>query len=204
MASKLTKVKLLEWVTYLAPLLIGIGIFSLCAYLQIVRGEDIVKFYKENMRASFFAGFLTLGSFLLSLKTGIVIKIKENVYDKEGYQKKVSAARLAGSDQSVYGPLRRLSRVLSAAVLAALVCSVLQLTLGLLTDWWAAALCLSFAAVAIALLLTAFYLIQVNLNSWFDFLDDEANSAHTKRQFDQPEQLTKAESSSGESVQKVK
>lgn len=175
------KIKFVEASTYLIPILIGIGIFLTCAYLQLELNEDVAKFYKENMRASFFAGFLTLGSFLLSLKTGIVIKIKENVYDKEAYQKKVSDAKTAGSSQTVYGPLRRLSKVLSAAVFAALLASVMQLTVGLLSTWWAAALCLSVAAFAIAMLLAAFLLIQVNLFSWFANLDDEAETAHKKR-----------------------
>jgi hypothetical protein len=45
----------------------------------------LVRFYGENIRGSLFTGFLTLGGFLLSLKTFIIVKMKENVYDDERY-----------------------------------------------------------------------------------------------------------------------
>ena len=38
---------------------------------------ELVQFYVQNLRSSLFAGFLTLGGFLFSAKTFIVIKMKE-------------------------------------------------------------------------------------------------------------------------------
>lgn len=175
------KPNLITLVIWILPLLTGVIVFAICAYLEKKVCVNITDFYQKNMRSSLFAGFLTMGSFLLSLKTGIVIKIKENVYDKEVYQEKVDEAQAEGVITSVYGPLRHLSKVLSAAVFAALLASVLQLTVGLISSWWAAATCLSAASVALALLLTAFILIQANLSKWFEFLDEEAVKAKEKR-----------------------
>jgi hypothetical protein len=164
--------------SYSVPILLGSAIFFLCYYLKS-NGTPLTDFYQKNMRSSLFAGFLTLGSFLLSLKTGIVIKIKESVYDKEGYQSKFATGLVSGSPMSVYGPLRRLSKMLSSAVLSALVTAVFQLTIGLLDYWWAVAICLSSATIAISLLLFAFMLIQINMHKWFDYLENEAAKART-------------------------
>lgn len=160
-----------EILIYTLPLLLAIAIFGLC-YLLYSNCIDITTFYSEKMRGSLFAGFLTLGSFLLALKTGIVIKIKEGVYDKPDYQKKVLEIPELKGKISVYGPLRRLSRVLSVAVLSALITSALQLTLGLFNDWRATAVCLSFATFAMSTLIASFILIQMNLATWFDLMEE--------------------------------
>lgn len=159
-----------EVVTYVIPLAAACGVFGLCYYLHS-EGNNIATFYGDKMRASLFAGFLTLGSFLLALKTGIVIKIKEGVYDKEEYQAKVlTNGELSG--QTVYGPLRRLSRLLSVAVFSALASSAVQLTLGLLECWWAASIAVSIATFALLTLMASFILIQVNLGTWFDLMEE--------------------------------
>lgn len=181
MNSQSLKVKAQVLLNYVAPFVVGALIFVLCLRLEQLCIADVAEFYQKNMRASLFAGFLTLGSFLLSLKTGIVIKIKENVYDKLGYQEKVDKAQATGVQTTVYAPLRRLSKLLSAAVLSVLFASALQLTLGLFSMWWAAAICLSMAAIALTFLLEAFVLIQKNLLDWFEFLDEEATKASSDR-----------------------
>lgn len=49
--------------------------------------SELVLFYEKHLRGNLFAGFLTVGGFLLSLKTFILIKLKENVYDHKEYRK---------------------------------------------------------------------------------------------------------------------
>lgn len=164
------ELKFAEVLTYLVPLVFSIVVFVLCFFIEAEQG-GVAMFFAEKMRASIFAGFLTLGSFLLALKTGIVIKIKEGVYDKKEYQEKIlSAAELAGA--TIYGPLRRLSRLLSVAVFSALSTSALQLSLGLLTYWWAASICLSVATFALLVVMASFLLIQANLGTWFDLMEE--------------------------------
>ena len=159
--------------TYGLPFVVGVAVFFVF-YLLARNSVNPVIFYQEKMRGSLFAGFLTLGSFLLSLKTGIVIKIKENLYDQGPYQDAVEKAIEQGSNMTVYGPLQRLSRLLATAVLSALIASVLQLTLGLLGEWWTVAICLAAAATAITFLMFAFTLIQMNMRDWFKYLEEVA------------------------------
>lgn len=169
-----------ELYTYIIPLILCIGVFFLCRYFALNKKEDIFEFYSKNMRASLFAGFLTLGSFLLALKTGIVIKIKEGVYDKEEYQKNIIEQQKTKSEATVYGPLRRLSRLLSASVFFALLSSALQLTVGLFPNWISAAICISISAFSISILMVSFIIIQVNLSTWFDLMEDDFNKKNPK------------------------
>jgi hypothetical protein len=132
------------------------------------------KFYAENMRGSLFSGFLTLTGFLFAVKTFIVINMKKEMYDTEAYRARVWQRRNFQSELTVYGPLRRLGRLLLFAVLLSVSTSVSQLTLGLIQAWWAAAICLTLAGATITLLVWILFLIRTNLNEWFGLIEEEA------------------------------
>jgi hypothetical protein len=157
---------------YGIPLLFGGCIFGLVYWLQTKLNVNVTDFFDKNLRASLFAGFLTMGGFLLSLKTGIVIKIKESVYDNDIYLQKVKDRAEIDSSITRYGPLKRLSRVLSVSVFFCLIASISQFTLGLASTWWSTAICLAVATFAMGLLIASFVLIQMNLSQWFEFLEE--------------------------------
>ena len=131
-------------------------------------------FYGKSLRGSLFTGFLTLGGFLLSLKTFIVVNMKKEVFDTEDYkaeweeQKKLDAANKMGPR---FEPLRYLSTTLFLSIASCVITSVLQLTIGLADIFWAAIICLWAALVSVLFLLRSLWLIRVNLNRMFDFLD---------------------------------
>lgn len=99
------KSKFLAIIVYAVPFLLGATVFVVFAIVDS-RDPAATSFYQDKMRGSLFAGFLTLGSFLLSLKTGIVIKIKEQLFDQPEYHKIVANAQADGVNDTVYGPLR--------------------------------------------------------------------------------------------------
>jgi len=160
---------------YAIPTLMALLAFGGCYYMANYLVCDFHGFYAKNMRGSLFAGFLTLGSFLLALKTGIVIKIKEGLYDKESYQKLFNERReiFKNEKNTLYGPLRRLSKLLSLSVLSALITAILQLSIGLYPHWITASICISMAVFAISILLVSFYFIQVNLSDWFNHIESD-------------------------------
>lgn len=157
---------------YLIPLLMSVMTFVACGYATLYLNWNIPDFFAKNMRGSLFAGFLTLGSFLLTLKTGIVIKIKEGLYDSTAYKKRLIEQRQINKQLSAYGPLRRLSRLLSWSVFSALISAAFQLTIGLIPHWIAATLCLAIAVFAMSILLSSFFLIQINLSDWFNLMEE--------------------------------
>src|ERR1700742_564175 len=77
-----------------------------------------VKFYREALRTPFFSGFLTVGSFLLTLQTTILSRIKE-IYDSPEYEKRWEqhqeqrrTANRQAKQTPFYGPLRNLGLAL--------------------------------------------------------------------------------------------
>lgn len=135
---------------------------------------DVAKladYYEKNIRGHLFAGFLALGGFLLSLKTFIVVNMKENVYDNEQYQKSWRDKKKINPDLKLYTPLKELSDLLFYAILAAIVAAIFQMTLGLYSHWLAALICLSSAVYAVVLLVESLMLIKKNLDTWFSHLE---------------------------------
>lgn len=134
-------------------------------------------FYATNLRASLFAGFLTLGSFLVAVNTFIVVNLKKEVYEHKLYKKRVQDARRSDPKASFFGPLRRLSELLFAAILLALVTAISQLTVGVLIPHWGSALfCLCLAGITVVLLLFVLWQIRQNLNDLFVFLEAAADA----------------------------
>lgn len=140
-----------------------------------VDGSVFSEFYAKNLRGSLFAGFLTLGGFLMSLKTFIVVNMKKEVFDKPEYEKlwlsaKANNPHTAGMR---YGPLRYLASTIFIAIVCCISTATAQLTLGLFPCFWTAVICLWAAAVAIGVIIRSLLLIRENLNRMFEFLDEE-------------------------------
>lgn len=156
------------------------ALFSYCdpiASKQIYceRFDAFWSFFNANIRASLFAGFLSLGGFLLSLKTFIIVNMKKDVFDTEKYKKtweEQSKFDRNGKVGKRYDPLRELSNVLFAAIVTAIGTAVLQITVGLRESFWTTFICLWAVTFATALLLTCLWLIKSNLNTMFLHLDD--------------------------------
>lgn len=135
--------------------------------------EAVPDFYAKNIRGSLFAGFLTVGSFLLSLKTFIIVKLKENIFDSEAYRKNLEKQRKLDKNISLYGPLKRLSRIIFFSISSAIFASIIQLSIGLIQHWTATFLCIFFSVFAIGMLTATLLLIRKILDRWLDDLEDE-------------------------------
>lgn len=136
------------------------------------------EFYATHLRGSLFAGFLTLGGFLLSLKTFIIMNMKKEVYESEAYRKRWERMSKMSSKkskvESLYSPLRDLSTALFAAILFCVITAVSQLTIGLFSNIWTSIFCIWTAIVAVTLLLWCMFIIRANLNSMFEEFDRAA------------------------------
>lgn len=125
-------------------------------------------FYGDKLRASLFAGFLTLGGFLMSLKTFIVVNMKKEVFDTPQYREKFEANK-DGVEQ-LYDPLKELTNVLFSTIALCITTAVMQLTLGVIDYFPAAVFCLAAAASSVMLLSWCLCLIRKNLLYLFDHI----------------------------------
>ena len=129
--------------------------------------QPFQSFYADKLRASLFAGFLTVGSFLMSLKTFIIVNMKKEVFDTQGYKKKFAAT----NSGKLYDPLRQLSDMLFATIVTCIIASISQLTIGLIPTVLTSIIPISIAIIAIILLSWSLYLIRTNLESMFEHID---------------------------------
>lgn len=133
-------------------------------------GFDLPTFYAAKLQTPLFIGFLTIGGFLLSLKTFILVKLKEDLYDSPVYLSRYQERKCLNADLTLYGPLKRIGNFLIYCVLGALVTSSLQFSLGFIEHRVASAVCMSVAGMTLSLVFMAWWLIRQNLNTWFDLL----------------------------------
>lgn len=135
----------------------------------------IIASYGSRLQVPLFTGFLTLSGFLLSLKTFILIKLKEDLYDLPQYKKRLDERRLANPSVklTLYGPLSRLGTFLIYSVACALGTALAQLTIGFLPGKLPVAICLSLAGITTGLVGVAWWQIRGSLQNWFELLEDQ-------------------------------
>lgn len=172
---------LVSLVTIATAMVASIYFYNLCGGLSVSKIISCHKptvffeFYSKNLRGSLFAGFLTLGGFLMSLKTFIVVNMKKEVFDKPEYLVQWQAARKnnPNTEEFKYAPLRFLASTIFIAIVSCISTATAQLTIGLVPSFWTALICMWASAVSIAIILRSLILIRKNLNRMFDYLDDE-------------------------------
>lgn len=135
---------------------------------------DMLTFFQDKMCQPLFAGLLTTAAFLFSLKTFIIVTMKQNVYGTTEYEKGWREKLAIDPAIKRYQPLRNFALLLFLSVLTSLVSAVAQFTLGLVPNPIAAVVCLSLAAWSIIMIFISLIFLQINLQSWFRFLDDSS------------------------------
>lgn len=144
--------------------------------------KNVVEFYGSSLRASLFSGFLGLGGFLLSLKTFIVVKMKEGLYDHKLYRARYAETKKAnpGNAGQLFDQLGKLRGLLFASIVCSLITATLQITLGLAEHRVAVILCLAAAGFTIAMLAQSLIQINGNLQTWFQYLEIDAQEQEKK------------------------
>jgi hypothetical protein len=128
---------------------------------------SLYEIYEKKLQVPFFTGFITLGSFLLTLKTFVIVKLKESLYDSESYTDIIEKHRSLDPNLPFYDPLNNLARFLVYAVIMSISTAASQMTLGFLPFNWAAAICISLAVTTLYLVLIAWWNIKRNLSDLF-------------------------------------
>lgn len=140
-------------------------------YLSVPNICTATTYFGEKIRPSLFTGFLTVGSFLLSLKVFIVVKFKETVFDSKEYKERLVNLRKVDPNIQHYAQVRNLSSVLFLSIASAISASACQLTLGLIEKPAAMLVCVFAAAFAGAMLLQTLLLIRKILGEWLDHME---------------------------------
>jgi hypothetical protein len=127
-----------------------------------------------KLQGSLFTGFLTVASFLLSLKAFILLRMRQDVLDTKTYQEHVKA--VAGSIADLYRPLKNLSDLLIWTVGASLLCSLSQLTISFIKPPYGSYACAGFAVGAFALVVACWHHLAANIRAWVEAVEREHKS----------------------------
>lgn len=175
---------------------------SLCTAqepLTCVLMSRITTFYAASLRGYLFTGFLTLGGFLLSLKTFIVVNMKKEVFDSNEYfERWRQRFNLNGAIGSLYQPLNELSSWLHYAILSCVLTSVSQFTIGLFENLVATIFCMWAAVFSIGLLLICLWRIRDNLHFMFEHLET-SSAARAKKAAEEEAENDASDNGSGAS-----
>lgn len=132
----------------------------------------VIDVYSANARTPLFTGFITMASFLLTLKSTILQRLKDG-FDSAKHQEAYRIAKEHGVEGRYYESLSNMSSALSITVFMALVASCSQLTLGFIRSAFTFAFCVSLPFVTLVLLIHLWRQISLAHNKWIDKIEDE-------------------------------
>lgn len=145
-------------------------------------GDTAVKLYGEKLQMPMFTGFLTLAGFILSLKTNILLRLQNDLFDKPLYKERIErASALEGQPISRFEPLINLGNYLVWTVFACLAASLAQVTFGFIKNRWSVGVALAAGFVAFVFTLFAWFAIRANLQVWFDLLKEGEQAEQKKK-----------------------
>lgn len=129
--------------------------------------EKFFDFYHKNLRGYLFSGFISVGSFLLSLHTFVIINIRDKVFATPEYKNTFSEANRIPLDKikdaDLYKPLDNLSSFINTSILFSLTTAIAQFTIGLSTNLYACLFCVWLAILTIFFLLHCLIIIRQNI-----------------------------------------
>ena len=132
-----------------------------------VTGANFYEFYQKNLRGYLFSGFISVGSFLLSLHTFVIINMKDKLFSTEGYKEKFAIANNISKNQidekALFRPLDRLSCFLNLSIWLSIITAISQFTLGLANYTPLSIICIWLAVLTLTFMLNSLILIRENI-----------------------------------------
>lgn len=140
-----------------------------------------INAYFMQARVPMFTGFLTLGSFLLTLQTAIIQRLKE-AYDSADYARMVDQIRAKKKDKAIryYGGLERVGIALATNVILSLITAALQMTLGFFQTTWSTAICGAFAVTTVMLVIYLTIQLVLAHRHWFRKIEAEKTASSAR------------------------
>lgn len=134
---------------------------------------DFYKFYDGRVRGFLFSGFISVGSFLLSLMTFVVVTLKDRLFDSEFYAKVYRNQNSMEDDEKIfknklYAPLKRLTWFLHLSIIFSFFTALAQFSIGLYKSSYTALFCVYLGFFTAVLLLNCLRLIKANILVWLD------------------------------------
>lgn len=144
--------------------------FSFLYYIDLQFNSRLIESY-DRIQGSLFTGFLTIGGFLLSLKTFLLLRLKQDIYDHKGYLERVERLRSLDPKIKRYDPLLRLSQLLVFTVFCALCSSISHLTVGYVFRPLGPIFSISISFSTLGLVILNWLVLSRNIKMWMEFIE---------------------------------
>lgn len=135
--------------------------------------DTFISLYTEAVRLNIFSALLTLAAFLFSLKTFIIVKLKEDVYDSPSYDTMVKQLAEISPNikkESKYKNLENFSNMLYWTVVVCFVTSIINLITVFSYSFINLLLALIATLASIICFSLSLYFYKININLYFKHL----------------------------------
>jgi len=157
-------------ILYQYVILIAMSLLILFLLIWIYRdspylNNNFFKFYHKNLRGYLFSGFISVGSFLLSLHTFVIVNLKEKVFGTVEYLevfKKASGSEIV-KQCDLYKPLDNLSGFINSSIWLSIITAISQFTIGLSTNFYASIYCVWVSILTVIFMLYCLMVIRENI-----------------------------------------
>jgi uncharacterized ion transporter superfamily protein YfcC len=158
-------------------LIYGIVVVLTWIILDAIFSSDpsFISTYEDGIRTPVFAAFFTLGSFLLTLKTALLQRLKEG-FDSSKHKEAYERIVRKDSSAKYYNSLHNASFALSASVLLCFGSSLLQMVLGFVSAAWAVAICCALPLVTMLTVGLLWWQLSAAHSLWLDKIEEDRKS----------------------------
>ncbi|SPZ65426.1 hypothetical protein [Serratia quinivorans] len=128
---------------------------------------NFFTFYQKNLRGYLFSGFISVGSFLLSLHTFVIVNLRDKLFSTSTYRNNYAKANGIEVDEivdaKIYKPLDNLSCFINISIWLAIITAISQFTIGLANFTPSSIFCIWLAMLTICFMLNSLILIRENI-----------------------------------------
>lgn len=155
----------LIWLVLASVIISAIIFFALRSLATFDSG--FYDFYAKSLRGYFFSGFISVGSFLLSLHTFVIVNLKDKLFSSEHYRKRYANSKnIKVTDiieKDILKPLDRLSSFINISIWLSISTAIVQFTIGLAPYSFVSIFCIWLGLLTILFMLNSLILIRINI-----------------------------------------
>lgn len=159
---------------FITILIAGLIIYG-TAYHFANQYASIITTYQDKARTPLFSAFVTVGSFLLTLKTTVLQRLKDG-FDSQAHKQAYESYQRKGGKESYYSSLCNMSTAIACCVFSSLLTSAVQMTLGFISDPWAFGLCVAAPSVSLFQILILWFEITKAHQLWLQKIEEDRNN----------------------------